>query len=98
MPRKTSPALFVVLAVLGFGLVTAAQAATASRKAEAPRKERLITLIQQRRSQMDDLDKVVRTLRGQLSDEQRRASHNNRNVAASTRQQQTLAAQAGTQG
>jgi uncharacterized protein YlxW (UPF0749 family) len=86
----------VVLALLGFGLVTAAQAATATRKAEAPRKERLIALIQQRRSQMDDLDKAVRELRGQLSDEQRRRSHADRSASEATDSQATLAAQAGT--
>ncbi len=93
---KTSPALFVVLALLGFGLVTAAQAATETRKAEAPRKERLITLIQQRRSQMDDLDKAVRELRGQLSSEQRRRSHADRSASEATSAQAVLAAQAGT--
>jgi uncharacterized protein YlxW (UPF0749 family) len=96
VPRKTSPALVLVLALLGFGIVTAAQSATETRKAEQPRKERLIALIQQRRSQIGDLDKAVGELRGQLGDEQRRVSRANRSVADNTRQQQTLAAQAGT--
>ena len=96
MPRKTSPALFVVLALLGFGLVTAAQSASATRKAEAPRKERLIGLIVDRRSQMEDLDKAVRELRRQLSDEQSRVSRANRAVADATREQASLAVQAGT--
>jgi uncharacterized protein YlxW (UPF0749 family) len=96
VPRKTSPALFLVLALLGFGLVTAAQAATATRKAEAPRKERLISLIEQRRSQMDDLDKAVRELRGQLSDVQRRRSRADRSASEATSSQAALAAQAGT--
>lgn len=96
MPRKTSPALFLVLAFLGFGIVTAAQAATATRKAEAPRKERLISLIVERRAQMDDLDAAVRALRSQLSDQQRRVSRANRAVSDATRAQSALAAQAGT--
>ncbi len=95
MPRKTSPALFIVLALLGFGLVTAAQAATAARKAEAPRKERLIALIEARRAQMNDLDTAVRQLRGQLADERGRASRENKAVADATREQAALAAQAG---
>jgi uncharacterized protein YlxW (UPF0749 family) len=94
--NKTSPALVLVLALLGFGIVTAAQSATATKKAEQPGKERLIALIQQRRSQIDDLDKAVGTLRGQLSAEQRRVSHANRSVRENTRVQSTLAAQAGT--
>jgi uncharacterized protein YlxW (UPF0749 family) len=81
---------------LGFGIVTAAQSANATRKAEQPRKERLIALIQQRRDQITDLDKAVGQLRGQLSSEQRRVSRANRSVAEKTRVQSTLAAQAGT--
>jgi uncharacterized protein YlxW (UPF0749 family) len=96
VPRKTSPALVLVLALLGFGIVTAAQSATETRKAEQPGKERLIALIQQRRSQIGDLDKAVGELRGQLNDEQRRVSRASRSVADSTHLQQTLAAQAGT--
>jgi uncharacterized protein YlxW (UPF0749 family) len=96
VPRKTSPALVLVLALLGFGIVTAAQSATETRKAEQPRKARLIALIQQRRSQIGDLDRAVGELRGQLSAEQRRVSRANRSVADNTRAQATLAAQAGT--
>jgi uncharacterized protein YlxW (UPF0749 family) len=86
----------VVLALLGFGIVTAARSATETRKAEQPAKERLIALIQQRRSQINDLDKAVGELRGQLSDEQRRVSRANGTVADNTRTQSTLAALAGT--
>ena len=95
MPRKTSPALFLVLAVLGFGIVTAAQAATATRRAEEPRKDRLIDLIVERRAQMSDLDKAVRDLRAQLSAERGRASRADRAVANANRTQAALAAQAG---
>jgi uncharacterized protein YlxW (UPF0749 family) len=96
VPKRTSPALVLVLALLGFGIVTAAQSATETRKVEQPRKERLIALIQQRRSQIGDLDKAVGELRGQLTAEQRRASRANRSVAQNTRMQSTLASQAGT--
>jgi uncharacterized protein YlxW (UPF0749 family) len=96
VPAKTSPALVLVLALLGFGIVTAAQAATETRKAEQPAKERLIALIQQRRAQIGDLDKAVGDLRGQLSGEQKRVSRANHTVRENTRVQSTLAAQAGT--
>ncbi|HVT76153.1 MAG TPA: DUF881 domain-containing protein [Acidimicrobiales bacterium] len=96
MPRTTSPALVLVLALLGFGIVTAAQSATATKKAEQPGKERLIALIEQRRSQIGDLDKAVGQLRSQLTDEQRRVSQVNHATATNTRAEATLAAQAGT--
>lgn len=86
----------MVLALLGFGLVTAAQAATATRKAEAPRKQRLISLIEQRRSQMDDLDKAVQELRRQLSAAQSGQSRADKAVSESARIRAELAAQAGT--
>jgi uncharacterized protein YlxW (UPF0749 family) len=92
---KTSPALFLVLALLGFGIVTAAQAATVKREAEAPAKERLISLILERRSQMGDLDRAVRELRGQVSEERGRISRANRSARDATRAQAELAAQAG---
>lgn len=95
MPRKTSPALFVVLAFLGFGLVTAAQTASVTKSAEAPRKERLIALIQERRSQMNDLDKAVRELRGQLATEQTKRNRSDKAASASARAEDELAAQAG---
>lgn len=95
MPRKTSPALFFVLALLGFLVVTAARTATATRVAEAPRKQRLISLIEQRRDQIDELDNAVRDLRGQLRKEESDRSRNNRASAARARNTATLSAQAG---
>jgi uncharacterized protein YlxW (UPF0749 family) len=95
VPRKTSPALVVVLALLGFLLVVAVQAASANRKAEAPRKERLISLIQQRRSQMSDLDKAVRELRSQLAEKQSTRNKADSASAAAARQSALFAAQAG---
>lgn len=95
MPRKTSPALFLVLALLGFLLVTAARTASATRASEAPRKERLISLIQERRSQIDDLDDAVRDLRGQLRRQESARSRTNRASADKARDAAILAAQAG---
>jgi len=98
VPRKTSPALFVVLALLGFGLVTAAQAASATRVAEAPAKERLISLIQQRRAQVDDFDNAVRKLRADLSKLQSSTNRSSDASDAKAAAQQTIAAQAGAVG
>lgn len=95
MPRKTSPALFLVLALLGFLLVTAARTASATRVAEAPRKERLISLIQERRGQIDDLDDAVKDLRGQLRKEESARSRNDRASTDRARVAARLAAQAG---
>ncbi|MDP1795351.1 MAG: DUF881 domain-containing protein [Acidimicrobiales bacterium] len=95
MPRKTSPALFLVLALLGFLLVTAAQTASATKASEAPRKERLISLIQERRSQIDDLDDAVRDLRAQLRDQESTRSRTDRASAQRARDAAALAAQAG---
>lgn len=75
--------------------MTAARTASATRVAEAPRKERLISLIQERRSQIDDLDDAVRDLRGQLRAEEGARSRNDRASAARARDAATLAAQAG---
>ncbi len=95
MPRKTSPALFLVLALLGFLLVTAARTASATRVAEAPRKERLISLIQERRSQINDLDGAVRDLRGQLRKEESARNRDDRASTTRARDAAVLAAQAG---
>ena len=81
--------------MLGFGLVTAAQSAAKTKVAEAPRKERLISLIQERRSQMGDLDKAVRELRGQLAEEQGKRNRSSKAAADAARAQEAIAAQAG---
>lgn len=85
----------MILAVLGFLLVTAAQSATATRKAEAPRKARLISLIEQRRDQMSDLDKAVRQLRSEVKDAESLRNMSNKAAAAASRGEAMLAAQAG---
>ncbi len=88
----------MVLALLGFLLVTAAQSASATKVAEQPRKERLISLIQERRSTMSDLDKAVRRLRGQLDDAQRKITRQGNAAADAAKAQAVLAAQAGASG
>jgi uncharacterized protein YlxW (UPF0749 family) len=81
--------------MLGFLVVTAGRAASVTRVVEAPRKERLISLIQQRRSQIGDLDDAVRDLRSQLRREEATRSRSSRATAEQARKTATLAAQAG---
>lgn len=81
--------------MLGFLLVTAARTASATRVAEAPRKERLISLIQERRSQINDLDEAVSDLRGQLRHAESKRSRSDHASAQQQRDAATLAAQAG---
>ena len=87
-----------MLAVLGFGLVTAATSAREKREAAAPAKERLISLIQNRRSQMTDLDKAVRDLRGQVAEAQGTFNQRDRAASEASKAQEMLAAQAGATG
>ena len=66
--------LAAVFAVLGFLVVTAVGSARQGREQAEPRKEQLVKLIQQRRSQVDDLDEAVRALRSDVNEARRRAS------------------------
>lgn len=67
METRTPFALAAVLGLLGFLFVVAASAADASRLVEAPRKARLIELIEERRAQVDELDAAVGRLRADVS-------------------------------
>ncbi|HVE94734.1 MAG TPA: DUF881 domain-containing protein [Acidimicrobiales bacterium] len=95
MRRRTSPALLVVLALLGFLLVTAAQTASANRRAAEPRKARLITLIEQRRDQIKDLDAAIDDLRADVSVASRRRNTSDAAARAATEREAVLSAQAG---
>lgn len=75
--------------------MTAAQAASATRVAEAPAKERLISLIQQRRTQVGEFDKAVRKLRGDVSKLQGSQNRLSNANALAAEAEQKLAAQAG---
>lgn len=66
--------LAAVFTVLGFLVVTAANSSRANREANEPRKAELVKLIQQRRSQVDELDQAVRELQTDVRDAQRKAS------------------------
>ena len=94
--RATRPALVAVLALLGFLLVTAANSTRADRRAAEPRKTRLIDLVQQRRSQVSDLDAAVAKLRDQVGGAERRAARASQADALASATAQKLAMEAGT--
>src|SRR5258706_11594901 len=71
---RRQAAFAVVLAVLGFGLVTAASSARAQKRRDQPRQSRLVQLILDRRHQLSDLDAAVRKLRDQVAAAQADAS------------------------
>jgi uncharacterized protein YlxW (UPF0749 family) len=62
--------LAVVLALLGFLLVVAVSSARAERRNAEPRRSRLVQLIQDRRSSVEELDGEVRALRRRVDQAQ----------------------------
>src|SRR4051812_14228665 len=74
MGRTRPVGLLVVLAVLGFLLVTTASSASEAKRAAQPRKQRLVELIQDRRREVGDLDAAVRQLRTRVATVQARES------------------------
>lgn len=77
METRTPFVLAAVLGLLGFLLVVAASAADATRQVEAPRKARLIELIEERRAQVDELDAAVGRLRADLARTEEQAAQAN---------------------
>ena len=88
--------LAAVLAVLGFLLVTAASSTRASLRAAEPRKAALISQINDRRSDVADLDQAVRQLRQQVVDAQRAEAERGRADRNKSARDADLAAEAGT--
>lgn len=88
--------LAAVFAVLGFLVVTAIGSARQGREQAEPRKEQLVKLIQQRRSQVDELDQAVRELRSDVSDARRRASRRSQEDRDEARRVADLGNAAGT--
>jgi uncharacterized protein YlxW (UPF0749 family) len=88
--------LVAVVALLGFLLVTVANSARADRQAAEPRKNKIIGLIEARRSQVGDLDAAVATLRGQVSGAEKRAARESQVGQAQSAAEEKLAMQAGT--
>ena len=85
-----------MLAVLGFLVVVAASTAGAGKRREAPRRARLVALIQDRRRQVDDLDGAVRKLRAELGKAQATASRQSGEERARASRTADLSAMAGT--
>lgn len=83
-------------AVLGFLLVTTASATDATRRAEAPRRKQLVSLIQTRREQVAQFDAAVRTLREEVAKARAATLERARRDEAQTERSAALAAQAGT--
>lgn len=95
-PDRAAVTLASVLGILGFLVVTAVVTGQAERQEAAPRKLELVSLIETRRSQVDDLDAAVELLRQDVAEARRglsRASSRDRRAAEAT---QRLAEQAGT--
>lgn len=97
MPDRRIPfVLAAVVSLLGFLLVVASTAASATRRAEAPRKARLISLIEDRRRQVSELDDAVIQLRSQLAAAESDAAKAGRQDRTRSEELQRLALQAGT--
>jgi uncharacterized protein YlxW (UPF0749 family) len=62
-----------VTALLGFGLVSLTLSTASARRADAPRRAQLVSLINQRKSQVTVLDHAVRGLRAEVDQAERAA-------------------------
>jgi uncharacterized protein YlxW (UPF0749 family) len=93
---RPSISLSIVVAVLGFLLVTATVTARERRLAEAPRRAELVSLIGARQDLVDSLDGAVQELRADVATEQTRAAANSTSRREAARREAQLAAQAGT--
>lgn len=96
VPDRRSLTLSVVLAILGFLVVTAVITGTEERRKSAPRRAQLAALIQQRQSLVDDLDVAVESLRRDLASAQEEAARDDVLDRREAQRLQRLATQAGT--
>jgi uncharacterized protein YlxW (UPF0749 family) len=67
MTKRPPWVLVAVLTLVGFLLVVTGTATSAANKTEAPRQKELIAQILQQRSNVDDLNKAVNEVRGEVS-------------------------------
>lgn len=88
--------LAVVLALLGFLVVVAVSSARAERRSAEPRRSRLVKLIQDRRSSVEDLDAEVRALRTRVNRAEKRVSREDASDRQRAQRLDELAAVAGT--
>jgi uncharacterized protein YlxW (UPF0749 family) len=96
VPDRKLVTLSVVVAILGFLVVTAVVTGQAERQKAAPRKAELVSLIGDRQRLVDDLDAAVTVLRRDVAQAQVRASRADSLDQQEARIQATLAEQAGT--
>jgi uncharacterized protein YlxW (UPF0749 family) len=97
MARLRAPwSLVLVFALTGFLLVITSFATSAATKTAEPRKNELISQILQQRSNVDDLDKAVTQLRGQVASAQEQAGRLSNQEAQQSQKYDLLALQAGT--
>jgi uncharacterized protein YlxW (UPF0749 family) len=87
--------LVAVAALGGFLFVTAASSVTETRRAEAPRRARLVRLIEERRRLVADLERDVRELEGRVAGARRSAAARGSETAALTARAERLALLAG---
>lgn len=97
-PEKARPHpwLALVLAVAGFLVVVAVSSARAERHNAEPRRARLVTLIQTRRTTVDELDGEVRSLRRRVDQAQASSSRLDASERERAQQINDLGALAGT--
>ena len=88
--------LAVVLALLGFLVVVAVSSARAERRNAEPRRSRLVKVIQDRRSSVEDLDAEVRALRARVDRAEKRVSREDASDRERAQHLDDLAAVAGT--
>lgn len=94
-PERAAITLASVIGILGFLVVTAVVTGQEERQKAAPRKAELVSLIDNRREQVDDLDAAVEVLRQDLAREQERASRASSRDRRAAEAAQELAEQAG---
>jgi uncharacterized protein YlxW (UPF0749 family) len=88
--------LAVVLAVLGFLLVVAVSSARAERRSAEPRRSRLVKLIEDRRTGVEELDGEVRALRRRVDQAEANVNRLDATDRQRTQRLDQLAAVAGT--
>lgn len=95
-PDRAAVTLASVVGILGFLVVTAVTTGQAERQRSAPRKAELVSLIESRRGQVDDLDAAVELLRGEVAEAQERVSRADVRDRRASEAARRLAEQAGT--
>ncbi len=96
MTRRPPLALITILVVVGFLLVVTGTATSVATQSQAPRKQALIDQIMQQRRNVDDLDKAVVEVRGQVASARTDAGRASSQLRDKAKTQEELALEAGT--